>query len=202
LAQAGFTHILIEEEAHGLRAYASRAPIDLAPLGPRVDHLYRRYLATRGGDARLDRNLRIGFKYRHFKMLVNAGAWREAEAEFAALREIVREGYGFDLERPETLPSIEAVPLDLVLNLPEARQYIEQFISVMPANIMSLLHFRGSLALSTDRPREALEFFQAAGRIGVVARSLQHTLANDGETEDLFKRSFLLRVLALVDVAP
>jgi hypothetical protein len=135
-------------------------------------------------------------------MLVNAGEWPDAEAEFGNLREMVRAKYGFDLEDPETIPLVEAVPLDRVLNLVEARSYIEQFIFRIPANIVSLLYFRGALALHTGRPREALPFFQAAGSIGVVARSLQHTLANDGETEDLFKRSFLLAVLALADFSP
>jgi SAM-dependent methyltransferase len=202
LEEAGFTQVLIEEEADSLRAYASRAPFELRPLGQWSDHLYRRYLRLRGGDVQLDADLRLGLKYRHFKTLVNAGEWSDAEAEFAELRAMVLDRYGFDLERPETIPAIEPVPLDRALDLVQARSYINQFVSLAPANIVSLLYFRGSLALHTGRPREALEFLRAAGSIGVVARSLQHTLANDGETEDLFKRSFLMSVLALADFAP
>lgn len=202
LEQAGFSHIRIETDGEGLKAYASRAPLELVPVPSRAQRLYRRYLTVRGRAKNLDMDLRVGLKYRHFKTLVNAAVWREAEAEFADLRAIVREGYGFDLEAPDTVPTLDPMPSDESHDLHHARLFLQAFLHRVPANIVSLLYFRGSLSLCTGRSAEALGFFRAAGKIGVVALSLRHSLANDGETADLFKRSFMLRVLALADVAP
>jgi SAM-dependent methyltransferase len=203
LERGGFAHVEIEEDADNLKAYASRVPLDLAPNAALSARLYRSYLSARGGADGLDVDLRIGLKYRHFRALVNTSAWPEAHAEFAELRTIVQQRYGFDLSAPDSIPALEPVPFDLPLDYEQANSYFEEFTDKFPCNIVGLLYFRGALALSTGLSRDAVEFFRAASKIGVVARSLRLTMANsDGEIADLFKRGFLLTVLALADLAP
>jgi 2-polyprenyl-3-methyl-5-hydroxy-6-metoxy-1,4-benzoquinol methylase len=203
LEQGGFAHVHVEAEGDSLRAYASRVPLDLVASVKIDDRAYRTYLSERGNARDLDVDLRIGLKYRHFKALVNTGAWQDARTEFGALRAVVKQRYGFDIGAPYTIPVLDPVPIDLALDHRQANVYFEQFTSRMPGNIVGVLYFRGALALGTGVSDEAVEFFRAVGSIGIAVRSLRLTMANsDGETTDLFRRSFLLRALALTDLDP
>jgi len=203
LERAGFAHVEVEEEADHLRAYASRIPLDLARAVSPYDGPYRAYLTARGDDERLDVDVRIGLKYRHFRTLVSAGAWHDATAQFAELRGLVRQRYAFDLDAPETIPTFEPVSFEVTLDPYHANAYFEQFVGHVPCNIVGLLYFRGALALSVGKPRDALEFLRAASAIGVAARSIRKTHANeDGEIAELLKRSFLLAVLARAGLSP
>ncbi len=203
LERGGFTAVQVDEELDNLTAYASRAPLDLLPFARVDEGRYREYLAERGRAPGVDVDLRIGFKYRYFKALVNMGAWPEARAEFSELRAIVRQRHHFDLDAPDTIPALDAIPFDLPLDHARANTFFERFMATVPSNLVGLLFFRGALALGTGASREAVDFFRAAGKVGVVARSLRLTLASsDGEITDLFKQSFLLGALALADLAP
>ena len=203
LKQAGFSHVYVEEHGDNLKAYAARAELELRPRATVDGSLYRRYLSARTATPDLDVDLRLGLTYRLFKLLVNEGAWAEALEVFAELRAILRRRYGFDLDAPDTISAPEPVPFDLALDPGRASDFFEEFTNRLPCNIVGLLYFRGALALGMGRPGEAIPFLRAAGRVGVVPRSLRLTMAHsDGEIADLFARSFLLCVLALVDVAP
>jgi SAM-dependent methyltransferase len=203
LERAGFAHLLIEEKVDNLIAYASRAPLDLAAAGDSDGARYREYLAARGAAEAIDPDVRLGLAYRRFKALVNVAAWDEARAAFAMARDIVRQRYGIDLEAPDAVSVIDAVPWDVPMNQDLANLHFERFMAAAPGSIVGLLFFRGSLALGTGASHEAAAFFRAAGAAGNVARSLRLTMAHaDGEINDLFHQSFLLEALALADVAP
>lgn len=202
IEQGGFDHVHVEEEHDSLKVYASRAPLALRPLPQADTTLYQRYLAVRGADATLHVDVRMGILYRHFKLLVNAGAWQGAEAAWAALRALVRDRYGFDLDAPDAVPLPAALPLEPPPDAALANAHFERFAEALPCSIVGLLYFRAAVALGTGRSREAHRFFRGAGRAGVVARSLALTLGTDAEIRDLTKRSFLLGALALADVAP
>jgi hypothetical protein len=104
LEQAGFTHVLVLEDAATLVAYASCTPFTLNEDAAAGRAIYRRYLAERATRAAPGSDLHLGFAGRALFDSVNDADAAGVEAAWASLRAGVRARFGYELESLTTLP--------------------------------------------------------------------------------------------------
>lgn len=194
LRSAGFVHVRVEEDGAQLRAIASEASL---PEPRRLaDARYVEYLQRRIATPDLAPALLSGLRYRLFKELVNQGDAAGALQLYAVMAACLRERFGIDVERPETLV------------MPAADIESRQWLSRLPGNITGLLYFRAVLANNAERDARSAALY--AGRAAQVAASLRQVLRavgiEDGETEALAMAAIHLHLTAAagigVDIAP
>jgi len=196
LQRAGFAAVHVEESAETLRAFAARSPAALDGLRPAdpaaARALLRDYFAARAASASPASAFACGFAYRHFKECVNAGRYEEAVASREVLGRVWREGYGLDLERPETVTAALAA----------GRSWVGA--GRLPFNVTGALFFSGILELNhLGNPGRAAESFAAAAAAGdVLLRSQQPFGLADGETEALLRQSRKHLPMALAATDP
>ncbi len=106
LARAGFGHVEIHSNGDQLVAYASRAALDLRDDQAAIRREYRAYLAGRAPDTQPGSPLWWGFAGRAYQDAVADDDDGAAATVWAGLRVACADQYGFDLDRPETLPSL------------------------------------------------------------------------------------------------
>lgn len=111
LLRAGFGHVVVEAGGPQLVAYASDRPLCLAETDEEPSAGYRTYLAKRGGLAAAGSYLRWGMLARAYSENVGHSLWPEADRIWVELRGDCREGYGFDLDDPGSVPATLGVPL-------------------------------------------------------------------------------------------
>lgn len=97
LEQAGFAHVTIEHDADRLIAWASDAPLVIAPTDSAIRARYIDYLRGRTAAPIDNEALSIGLGYRVFKELVNDGRIDEAVDRVVPMLDSIRARYGLDL---------------------------------------------------------------------------------------------------------
>lgn len=195
LRAEGFDHVEVWPKGNTLHAVATRSKdaFDRINAVASVDRdAYRRYLAARAAATAPGSDLSVGFHYRLFKELVNAGDYPAAMEVQAKLGADFRRRYGFDLVSPPAIVSM--IPVDV--DLPE-------FARRLPCNLAGVLFFSGILAMGQDNFAHAIDCFAAADKAGVGLRGALRAIgADDGETEDLVWQSRANTVLAMTHAAP
>jgi len=96
LVDVGFTEVLIETQEERLLAFASLEPLKLALAGRLERNQYLAYLLRRSSDPTPHSDVEIGFRFRAFKELVNAGRVSEARLQAEAFQSLMREIYHYD----------------------------------------------------------------------------------------------------------
>jgi SAM-dependent methyltransferase len=196
LESAGFSPVRIEESPETLRAFAGVSEAALQGVLPAVPPdrrgILRGYFRERAAAAPPGSPLACGFAYRHFKECVNAGRYEEAVASRELLTRVWREGYGLDLERPETVTAA----------LASGRSWAGA--GRLPFNVTGALFFSGILELNhLGNPGRAAESFAAAAAAGdALVRSQQPFGLADGETEALLRQSRKHLPMALAATDP
>jgi SAM-dependent methyltransferase len=196
LESAGFPAVHVEESPETLRAFAGLSAAALQRLGlavpPERRGLPRGYFQERAATAPPGSPLACGFAYRHFKECVNAGLHEEAVASRERLARVWREGYGLDLERPETVTAA----------LADGRSWMGP--GRLPFNVTGALFFSGILELNhlADPGRAAGCFAAAVAAGDALLRSQQPFGLAVGETEALLRQSRKHLPMALAATDP
>ncbi len=96
LRDAGFSHVIIEEQEERLIAFAGRMEFQLSDADRRSHTEYVSYLMRRASEPTPHTDLEIGFRYRAFKELVNMGRVAEAKIQAEALVAAIKQSFGFE----------------------------------------------------------------------------------------------------------
>lgn len=190
LAEAGFTHVRMEETPYQIRAVAARVPLP-DPLPAFDRSRYRAYLEGRCGQHPANTPLGAGYRHRLLKEWSNAGDYGRARPILADLRAAFLEVYGFDIDDPAGIPFPPpgTVPFDTLAN-----RY--------PFNLTGVMYARAMIQMNADGDwTGAVRSLEAARTYAVLLRTaLQSIGTDDGETEDVGNRALGDRLCALARV--
>lgn len=168
LRRHGFVDVRPRRNATQLQVVAALTPLGAPALyftRPRYRDFLQSELAAHGDD----KLLAAGFGYRLLCEDVNAGAFATARPTYQRLRDVYRDAYGFDIERPATV----AIPSPDGLSL-------AAFGNRLPYNLCGTWYCRGMLALLGDADLEAAAgYFGAAIRAGGVLRAVLQAAGTD-----------------------
>ncbi len=143
LQQAGFAHVRVDVGGQQLVAWASNQPILLQDDPAALRSSYIAYLSSRWSDPALDPNLQLGFGYRAFKELVNAGRLHDALPVAAALQALIQEHYGFDLA---DAAAVRKAAL--------STEHLDTYMAAAPFPLGPILFFRAMAAAQGALPNE------------------------------------------------
>lgn len=182
LQQAGFPHVRVDAAGQQLVAWASNVPISLQDDPAALRGSYIAYLSRRWSDPSLDPNLQLGFGYRAFKELVNAGRLHEALPVATALQALIQEQYGFDLTDADAVR-------DAVL----PTGHLDSYMAAAPFPLGPILFFRAMAAAQGGLPGE-----DPTAGFALAHEILAHSI---GIGPDLFQEAATLAWPALLEQA-
>ena len=96
LRDAGFAAVRVEEQSERLIAFAADVALTLLPPNEDLSERYLEYLLWRAEVADQPADLKLGFRFRAAKELVNRGRAQEAAPQAEAFEALVRQQYGYD----------------------------------------------------------------------------------------------------------
>lgn len=177
LAAAGFGHVEIRREATSLIAYASVAPLALAPASEAAAGraMFRRYLVARSAAAEPASDLQLGLAGRGFFEAVNDGDAAAAAGAWAALAPAIAARFGLDLEAFAGLPAA-AAGADLAA-----------LARLMPLGLGMILFARAmqQLGAGVARPETLPLLAQAAAAVAALQAALAQRSLSDGLSAEL-----------------
>ena len=175
LEQAGFTHVLVQEDSSTLVAYAALAPFSLTENLAARRTIYRRYLAAQAERTELGSDLHLGFAGWMLFEAANDADAAGVETAWASLRTEVSKHFGYDLEGLTALP-------------PGVHEgSIEDLARKMPMGLGMILFSRTMYQLSLGESRARLRpTLELAGQALAV---LLATLRRNGRDEDMLSDS-------------
>jgi SAM-dependent methyltransferase len=187
LEENGFPYLRVRESEHQICVCASAVPF--AGEGTYFTRdLLRQYLADGASRHSVGSPLALGFGYRLFKELVNAGRYADGREPYERLRSGILDRYGYDIEKHDglTFPAPGTVSLS-------------EFSEKWPLNLCGIWYYRGIIQLLHERdPERASHTFEAASAFGRAMRATLHAFgADDLETANLCREAELARLAAL-----
>lgn len=143
LQKAGFPHVRVDTAGQQLVTRASNIPISLQDDPAALRSSYIDYLSRRWSDLSLDPNLQLGFGYRAFKEVMNAGRLHEALPVAAALQALIQGHYGFDF-----------TDVDAVRKAVLPTTHLDSYMAAAPFPLGPILFFRAMAAAQGALPGE------------------------------------------------
>jgi 2-polyprenyl-3-methyl-5-hydroxy-6-metoxy-1,4-benzoquinol methylase len=175
LVDAGFRHVVLDQDGHSLVAFASDQPLELERDEAVLRAEFRAYLERRADDFAPHHDLFLAFAGRALQEAVNDGAFDQARRVRAGLDQACAARFGRSLEALGLQSmAMEATPLEtLALD--------------MPLNLGGLLYADAILRLAAGEPRAGLagRFRQAAAGARLLRQALADLAMDDGMSQDI-----------------